>query len=73
MSAGMSANNHPPDPKKLPVPLKGNTVLDTHQATEWASGTRGGGKLPADFEWRTNPKQHQEEYGSSEVEPLDPK
>ncbi len=33
----------------------------------WSSGTQGGGKVPADFGWKSNPKQHQEEYGSPEV------
>lgn len=36
-----------------------------HHLQEWSSGTRGGGKVPEDFGWNTNPKQYQEEYGSS--------
>jgi hypothetical protein len=32
---------------------------------EWTSGQRGGGKVPADFGWRTNPKQWQEENGTA--------
>lgn len=64
----MSASNRPPDPKKLPVPFKGNTVRDDHQAIEWASGTRGAGKVPETFEWQTNPKQHQEERGAGDAD-----
>ncbi len=40
-----------------------------HHTKEWTSGTRGGGKLPADFEWGTNPKTHQEEAGASQLQP----
>jgi hypothetical protein len=36
-----------------------------HHLKEWTSGTRGGGKVPADFEWRSNPKQWQEENGNN--------
>ena len=56
------------DSKKLPVPFrppKGPPDID-HHTKEWTSGTRGGGKVPADFEWKTNPKQHQEENGSNQ-------
>ena len=65
----MSASNHH-DPKKLPVPYKPNAADRDieHQAQEWSSGSRGGGKVPADFEWKTNPKQHQEERGAADAE-----
>jgi hypothetical protein len=36
-----------------------------HHLKEWTSGKRGGGKVPADFGWRTNPKQQQEENGAN--------
>ena len=36
-----------------------------HHTREWSSGSRGGGKVPEDLEWRTNPKQYQEESGTS--------
>src|SRR5262245_48222720 len=36
-----------------------------HHLSEWTSGKRGGGKVPADFGWRTNPKQNQEERGAN--------
>lgn len=39
-----------------------------HQTKEWTSGTRGGGKVPADFEWKSNPKVQQEENGSNRAE-----
>jgi hypothetical protein len=35
-----------------------------HHLEEWTSGKRGGGKVPEDFAWRTNPKQWQEELGT---------
>lgn len=47
---------------QLPVPKSSQD----HQTKEWASGTRGGGKMPADFAWRTNPKQQQEETGDAQ-------
>ena len=34
---------------------------------EWTSGTRGGGKVPEDFAWKTNTKQYQEENGSGQL------
>jgi hypothetical protein len=53
------------DPSKLPVPWKDRPERDlVHQEQEWASGTRGGGSVPLDFGWPTNPKQQQEEHGS---------
>jgi hypothetical protein len=66
----MSASNHPADPKKLPVPFKppsGSRDIE-HQASEWASGSRGGGSVPADVNWHTNPKQHQEERGAGDAD-----
>lgn len=66
----MSASHHPVDPKKLPVVYKapaGARDIE-HQLVEWASGSRGGGKVPADFEWCTNPKQHQEERGAGDAD-----
>jgi len=62
----MGGNNRPVDPRKVPVvykPKPGVRDLDYHSA-EWTSGQRGGGSVPADFHWRTNPKQHQEERGA---------
>jgi hypothetical protein len=38
--------------------------LRNHHIAEWSSGARGGGKVPVDFGWSTNPKQWQEENGS---------
>jgi len=56
------------DPQKLPVPWKERSQRDLryHQA-EWSSGTRGGGAVPKDVTWATNPKERQEENGSSEA------
>jgi len=34
---------------------------------EFTSGTRGGGKVPADFQWKSNTKQYQEENGSGQL------
>ncbi|MGQ0508345.1 MAG: hypothetical protein ACT4TC_23855 [Myxococcaceae bacterium] len=59
------------DRTKLPVPhhserrYKDDTRDQRHQTKEWSSGTRGGGKLPPDFGWKTNPKQWQEEHGAA--------
>ena len=58
------------DSNKLPVPYKGDGQRPTdifHHTNEWTSGKRGGGKVPADFEWRSNPKQWQEEKGTNDV------
>lgn len=38
--------------------------IDYHQK-EWGSGSRGGGSVPADLTWSSNPKQFQEENGSA--------
>lgn len=62
----MSHSGHPSDPRTQPVPYKprpGTNELE-YQEREWTSGTRGGGTLPADLEWRSNPKQRQEERGA---------
>lgn len=67
----MGSSNKPSDPKKLPVPFKGRPTTDiVHQESEWSTGQsrRGGGKVPTDFSWGTNPKQYQEERGSGEAE-----
>jgi hypothetical protein len=62
----MSSSHHDSDPQQLPVPYRPRDVADiVHHKSEWTSGTRGGGKVPADFGWRSNPKQMQEENGSS--------
>ena len=69
----MSASHHE-DPKKLPVPARPRGDLDLeHHRKEWTSGTRGGGSVPADFGWPTNPKQQQEEYGSGDLSLTDTK
>jgi hypothetical protein len=60
------------DSSKLPVPYKPDTAKQPdvfYQDHEWASGKRGGGKVPADYEWGTNPKQYQEELGSNTEPP----
>ncbi|MFZ5438866.1 MAG: hypothetical protein ACOZQL_02595 [Myxococcota bacterium] len=57
-------HSHESDPKKLPVPFKPRESDLVHHQKEWTSGARGGGSVPKDFTWRTNPKQSQEEHGS---------
>jgi hypothetical protein len=67
----MGSSNKPSDPKKLPVPFTGGPTTDiVHHDTEWGTGReqRGGGKVPSDFTWGSNPKQHQEERGAGEAE-----
>ncbi len=67
----MSASHKPTDPKKLPVPYRpksGEGHDIEHHTREWSSGSRGGGSVPADLEWRTNPKQEQEENGATTVD-----
>jgi hypothetical protein len=67
----MGASNKPSDPKKLPVPFKGRPTTDiVHHHQEWSTGQsgRGGGKVPSDLGWPTNPKQYQEERGAGEAE-----
>jgi hypothetical protein len=51
---------------RLPVPWKNDLSRPPdaeHHTKEWTSGARGGGYVPDDFEWGTNPKQEQEEKG----------
>lgn len=51
---------------RLPVPWKADLSRAPdieHHTKEWTSGARGGGYVPDDFEWGTNPKQEQEEKG----------
>lgn len=62
--------SHGSDPKRLPVPYSPPAEQEDleHQLHEWTSGTRGGGKVPKDFTWGTNPKQTQEEFGAAEAE-----
>ncbi|MBM4381069.1 MAG: hypothetical protein FJ086_17490 [Deltaproteobacteria bacterium] len=38
-----------------------------YHTREFTSGARGGGKVPADFQWKTNTKQYQEENGSGQL------
>lgn len=64
----MSSSNHESDPQNLPVKSPGRSDDIIHQSHEWSSGTRGGGKVPKDFAWKSNPKQQQEENGSGEAE-----
>lgn len=57
------------DSRKLPVPYKPDVQKQNdafHHNHEWTSGQAGGGKVPADYEWRSNPKQNQEEDGVNE-------
>lgn len=68
----MSHGTGPVDPKTAPVPWKsraGNSPDIAHHQREWTSGSRGGGKLPQDFDWSTNPKQRQEELGAPQLTP----
>jgi hypothetical protein len=63
--------SHSDDPKRLPVPWKppANARSDIeHHLHEWTSGTRGGGRVPPDFTWGSNPKQAQEEFGAAEAD-----
>ncbi|MBS1150533.1 MAG: hypothetical protein H6Q89_2231 [Myxococcaceae bacterium] len=60
------------DPKQLPAlwrPPQGGADIE-HHTREWTSGTAGGGKVPADYEWTSNPKTYAEEYGAN-VSPQD--
>lgn len=59
------SSSHATDHKDLPVPLKESTENDLDYFTKaWWSGTRGGGSVPKDFTWGSNPKEHQEEKGA---------
>jgi hypothetical protein len=61
----MSSSNLPADPKKAPLAVRHKAQPDiNHQQHEWTSGTQGGGKVPNDFTWGSNPKQDQEENGN---------
>lgn len=61
--------NHPSDPRKQPVIWKEREEKDIEHFThEWWSGERGGGSVPKDFAWGSNPKQAQEEYGAGDAE-----
>lgn len=61
----MGASNHQSNPQKTALVFKPGEQRDIdHHKKEWTSGTRGGGSIPADFGWPTNPKQLQEENGS---------
>ena len=53
----------PPNDPKARQPAEPKRPKD-HHLEEWTSGQRGGGKVPEDFAWRTNPKQWQEELGT---------
>ncbi len=46
-------------------PKPGKKPDADHHLKEWSSGKRGGGKVPPDFGWPSNPKQWQEEHGSN--------
>lgn len=64
----MSASSHSPS-KHAPVVWKDRPERDLdHQLKEWTSGSRGGGSVPRDFTWGTNPKQAQEENGVGDAE-----
>ncbi len=51
-----------------PSPRRGDSKVVDYQSREWSPGTRGGGHVPADFGWSTNPKQRQEELGTASTE-----
>ena len=55
------------EPRHLPAvwrPPRGGLDID-HHTREWTSGAAGGGRVPADFEWGSNPKVDQEELGAT--------
>ena len=59
------------DPKQTPAlwrPPPGGSDIE-HHSREWTSGSMGGGKVPADFEWTSNPRAYAEEFGAN-VPPL---
>ena len=65
---------HSSDPKQLPVPWRppqGAADIE-HHTREWTSGAMGGGKVPPDYEWGTNPKVEQEEQGANVLLPIAP-
>jgi hypothetical protein len=62
------SSSHSSDASKLPVPYKPDSSRapdSTYHTREWTSGKQGGGSVPDDLEWNTNPKQWQEEHGSN--------
>lgn len=52
------------DPQVEALQTRNQNPIDYH-LKEWSSGKRGGGKVPADLSWPSNPKQYQEENGSA--------
>lgn len=66
MSSESSLSRKPSETQ--PAPRRSERRIQDHHTQEWSSGTRGGGSVPADFGWASNPKQYQEEYGSSTLE-----
>ena len=55
------------DPKQMPAlwrPPQGGADIE-HHTREWTSGSMGGGKVPADFEWTSNPRAYAEEFGAN--------
>lgn len=52
------------DPEVEALQTRNSDPIDYH-LKEWSSGKRGGGKVPADLTWGSNPKQYQEENGSA--------
>ena len=55
------------DPKQMPAlwrPPQGGSDIE-HHTREWTSGTMGGGKVPSDFEWASNPRAYAEEFGAN--------
>jgi hypothetical protein len=64
----MGASKHA-NAKNLPIPFEPKVVNDlAYHEKHWTSGQRGGGYVPLDFTWGTNPKQHQEERGAAEAD-----
>lgn len=52
------------DPVVEALQKRQSDPIDYH-LKDWSAGKRGGGRVPADYEWNSNPKQYQEENGSS--------
>ena len=63
-----------PPPASPPSKREPNRTarVQNHQVLDWSSGSRGGGKVPDDFGWTTNPKQYQEENGNAVSGPVTP-
>lgn len=53
-------------PLAIPSRHGENHDIDYH-VKEWTSGQQGGGHIPDDFDWGSNPKQNQEENGASQL------